>query len=636
MVRRRWWNCISKPTLASQPVVLRDCDPLVVGLGLLPEDGPWAASRNEAVARARQVANHAFCFLGHRVQYTGSILWDDPVQSQLWRYHLHYFGYLQDLLVWAACMPTERGRAFATFKGLASSWIEAHPGIRGDGWHPYTISLRLVNWLEAAVGFGAEFEDDRQFRATLLRSIHAQAAILHRDQELDVRGNHLIENLRALIWVGLLCQTPESEHWLRAALSRLRAEVAEQVRTDGAHFERSPGYHLVVLKDLLEIACRLRASGHAVPDWLDAALRRMLDYLLAILPAEGLIPLLKDTALDAAPSPSSVLTAGALYCDERRYKLFDRFELLPALLFGKAGWERFRQWEVNAGARPSTALAASGHFVLRDDLHQEYAIFDAGEACPDYLPAHAHADLFTYELSVGGRKIIVDSGVYEYAEGPWRDFFRSTRAHNTVELDGENQSEVWGSFRVARRARPEHVRWREGERFFWVQGMHRGYERFKARASHRRTFAAVRNGLWIVIDELQGRGRCTARSYIHFHPDMIIGTRHGGAFQVNGAGDEVWITAFGEDRIEESRGIMQPRYQGWYSERFGEISPNTVLSLCREAELPFSFGYVIARGSQASVHPGESKGSPFFSLEVSGSGQSIRVSSDPAEAVSLA
>ena len=231
--------------------------------------------------------------------------------------------------------------------------------------------------------------------------------------------------------------------------------------------------------------------------------------------------------------------------------------------------------------------------------------------------------------------MIVDSGVYEYVEGPWRDFFRSTRAHNTVELDGENQSEVWGSFRVARRARPENVQWRQGKYFFWVQGENRGYRRLNARASHRRTFAAVGNGLWIVLDELRGHGRCTARSFIHLHPDVTIGTRHVGAFQINGAGEEVWITPFGEDRIEQSHGIMEPRCQGWYSERFGELSPNTVLSLCREAELPFSFGYVIARSSPATVHPGVSGGGLFSLLEVRGHEQIIRVSSDPAEPVSL-
>jgi uncharacterized heparinase superfamily protein len=634
IVRRRWWSIICKPTLANQVVDLRTSDSMLVGLGLLPENGPWAAGRDETVARARQVADSDFLFLRHRIQYPAGILWDDPLQSQLWRYHLHYFSYVQDLLVWAACEPRERLQAFAAFKDLTSSWIKAHPSICGDGWHPYTISLRLVNWLEAMAEFRAELKQDREFCSTLLRSIHGQAAVLHRDLELDVRGNHLIENLRALIWVGVLSRAHESEHWLGSALSRLRDEVLEQVKTDGGHFERCPGYHLVVLKDLLEIACRLRASGHAAPEWLDSALRSMVDYLLAILPPDGTVPLLKDTAVDAAPTASAVLTAAALYFDDARYKISGKFELFPALLFGKAGWNRFLQWEVNAQARPSTALPASGHFVFRDDLRQEYAIFDAGEACPDYLPAHAHADLFTYELSIDGRRIIVDSGVYEYAAGPWRDFFRSTRAHNTVEVDGANQSEVWGSFRVARRTRPEGVQWREGERFFWVQGQHRGCKQRKT--THRRTFAAAGEGLWIVLDELFGHGVCTARSYIHLHPALTVRPHQGGSLQISGIPEEVWITPFGHDRIEQSRGVLEPRYQGWFSERFGEVIPNTVLSLRCESEPPFCFGYVIGRGAPALVRASLSEGNMFCFLDICASGQNIRLSSDPAQPVSRA
>ena len=168
-----------------------------------------------------------------------------------------------------------------------------------------------------------------------------------------------------------------------------------------------------------------------------------------------------------------------------------------------------------------------------------------------------------------------------------------------------------------------------------MQGEHRGYQRLKARAIHRRTFAAVGPGLWIVLDELWGHGQCTARSHVHLHPGVTIGPQHGGVLQINGAGVDVWITPFGEDRIEESHGVMEPRYQGWYSERFGAVSPNTVLGVCREAELPFSFGYVITRGSPAIVHPRVGKGSPFLFLEVSASGQSIQVSSDPAEPVAL-
>ena len=111
-------------------------------------------------------------------------------------------------------------------------------------------------------------------------------------------------------------------------------------------------------------------------------------------------------------------------------------------------------------------MHGSGYYAVNDFAREDFLIVDAGPVCPDYLPAHAHADMLNYELVIRGRRVIVDSGVYEYQAGAWRDYFRSTRAHNTVEINRENQSEVWSSFRVARRARPLNVSVKVGNNHF--------------------------------------------------------------------------------------------------------------------------------------------------------------------------
>ena len=84
---------------------------------------------------------------------------------------------------------------------------------------------------------------------------------------------------------------------------------------------------------------------------------------------------------------------------------------------------------------------------------------DGGPGGPDHLMAHAHADLFSYELSLFGERFVVDTGVYEYPAGPMRQYVRSTAAHNTASVDGVDQIECWDSFRVARRAAPNDVTW---------------------------------------------------------------------------------------------------------------------------------------------------------------------------------
>src|SRR5690606_15807738 len=119
--------------------------------------------------------------------------------------------------------------------------------------------------------------------------------------------------------------------------------------------------------------------------------------------------------------------------------------------------------EASAPVGAFEPLAASGY--VRAERGPFVLFCDVGAIGPDYLPGHAHADSLTFELSVRGQRCVVDSGCSTYAAGPERSRQRGTAAHNTVLVDGEDSSEVWGSFRVARRARARDVAaWDEGQR----------------------------------------------------------------------------------------------------------------------------------------------------------------------------
>jgi hypothetical protein len=370
---------------------------------------------------------------------------------------------------------------------------------------------------------------------------------------------------------------------------------------DGGHFERSPAYHLVVLQDCLEIGLSLRRQKGAAPPWLDDALRRMLDYLVMILPPGGQVPLLKDTAWDAAPAPLDLLSASAIYLNDPRYKRTDEPGLYPFLLFGAAGLENFRGWPLNRLPQSSSALAESGHYVMRDDAGGEYLILDAGKPCPDYLPAHAQADLLTYELLIDGQRVVVDSGVYEYASGAWRDYFRSTRAHNTVEVAGLDQSEMWSSFRVGQRARPGRVFWQETGDLIMFQGEHDGYCRLPVPVKHRRTVVWGKHRFWLVVDELEGRGETASASFVHLHPNLLLEHAGESVWRVQGRRSPLWITTFGQQGQAIVAGQVEPVRQGWYSECFNQLQRNTVLRLDRQGQLPICYGYVISRRSPARL-----------------------------------
>jgi len=337
-----------------------------------------------------------------------------------------------------------------------------------------------------------------------------------------------------------------------------------------------------VLIDLLEIEIALRRNGHGVPAWLEAAVNRMADFLDGLIMADGRLPLLKDTTYDG-PDPKEVLALAAVTRAEPRWKRTAEAGLLATLFYGDEAASCYAALPRNVELQRTRFFDVSRFAVFRNASGSASAVIDVGNPCPEALPAHAHADLFSFELCLDGRRTIVDSGVFEYAAGKWRDYFRSTRAHNTVEVEGCDQSEMWSSFRVARRARPLFATFMEVPSLVVVESEHDGYERLPERVRHRRKFVWLDGAGIAVIDELSGRGTVTATSRIHLHPacrrDCLAIEHFGGA-------EAAWS-------------------ESWYSERFGDIQRNDVLSLTLRAELPFAFGYVATRQAPAISWDGD-------------------------------
>ena len=306
--------------------------------------------------------------------------WSLAAEPRLRRFHLQYGD---DVLGWA-----RRGELRAAHDGLAA-WIVANPPRRGDAWHPYPLSTRVGNWV-AALSIAPELAS-----GDVVASLRRQLAFLERNVEDDILGNHLIRNARALVLGGVAL---DGGALLDRGLALLRRELPEQVLSDGGHYERSPVYHLVVLRDLLEVRA---ATGE---DWLDEPIERMRRFAAALTRPDGNPALFNDGTLDLAP----------------------RLDL-P---------------EPAAGL---TVFPETGYAVMREGT--VWLAFDCGPPAPRFLPAHAHADALSFQLWNGQQPLVVDPGTYTYEPGELRDWFRSTPAHSTVALGGRDQFELWGAFR---------------------------------------------------------------------------------------------------------------------------------------------------------------------------------------------
>jgi uncharacterized heparinase superfamily protein len=445
----------------------------------------------------------AFAFLNRREQLGLPPLWSAPELPRLWQYNLHYFEYL-----W--------GPGIDAARVLALDWIERHPlGPAQIGWEPYPTSLRLVNWCAFFFGENRErTEADVALRDALWSSIFLQSEWLARHLERHLLGNHLLENGAALLFVGRCFEGEAAARWERAGRDLLAGELREQILADGGHIERSPMYQLRAAWLLLALR---NAAGAALAPWIDDPLGRLLRAVADLRHPDGEIALLNDSAFGIYPPPRALIEhARAIGAPAPDPAPEPRVFGLPETgYYGAAGQE---------GA---------------------WLVCDAGPIGPDYQPGHAHGDLFSFELSLAGRRVLTDSGVYGYEQGALRDWCRSTRGHNTVEIDGESQCEFWSVFRVARRARPHDVRFEPRPDGFRLSGWHDGYQRLAGRPRHQRRFVWDRRGVLLVRDEVTSSRSVTARSRLHLHPDCVVEElaglrariRHpGGVFQIVFAG----------------------------------------------------------------------------------------------------
>ncbi|NLE38575.1 MAG: hypothetical protein GX621_11170, partial [Pirellulaceae bacterium] len=406
-----------------------------------------------------------FCFQRREESLGWPPEWNAPDLPLLWRYTLHYFSYLSLL-------------SEAEQIAICTDWVENNPWGRTVGWYPYPTSLRIVNWCKAGLK-----------TPRLLESLYHQAAYLYRNLELYNPGNHLLENARALIFAGYYLQSGEAHAWISRALRLLRREIPIQVLDDGGYFERSPMYHAIMLEGFLDILNILPLDHADRPLLLDAAMR-MSDFLASTCHPDGNIALFNDATQETAPRPASILGYASRITGHRAMK--------------------------------RSTFAETGFFVYENS--SVYLIIDGGPIGPDYLPAHAHADIFSYELSVGGQPFIVDTGVFQYAAGPMRELVRKTSAHNTVSVDEMDQVECWHSFQVGRRWPPRDVTFRESKEMAVFRGTYDGYAKLIGdEISHHRTITChAQENTIEVADIVEGHGLHASESRIHLHPEVVV------------------------------------------------------------------------------------------------------------------
>lgn len=400
-----------------------------------------------------------FTFLNLTHSFESSIDWNFSGLSKLWKYNLAYFDFLHQ-----ESMETHTGLK------LIHDFIRARDSIT-DGLEPFPISLRGINWIKFLT-----YQDisDPQIDASLFN----QYRVLTDNLEYHLLGNHLLENGFSLLFGAYYFR---NENFYATAEKILLSEMNEQILSDGGHFELSPMYHQIMLYRILECINLMQNNEWHSPSMLsifESKASIMLGWLKNMTFSNGSIPHFNDSANGIAPTSA---------------ELFDyasRLQISPAHL----------------------PLNDSGYRRISTEKFE--CIVDVGSIGPDYIPGHAHSDTFNFELHVDGHPVIIDTGTSTYEANAQRQSERSTSAHNTVTVDDKEQSNVWGGFRVAERAKIIAL----SENDHTISAVHDGYKNLGA--FHKRTFSYINEKLTI-SDHIESHKPYGSIAYLHFHPSIV-------------------------------------------------------------------------------------------------------------------
>jgi len=496
---------------------------------------------------------------------------------------------------------------------LIDSWLAECPYPFGANWcSSLELAIRLVNWACAWQLLGAEASilfagaEGTAFRQRWLASIHRHCHFVsgHLSRHSSA-NNHLLGEAAGLAIAALTWPLWESSpRWLGRALAELEAQALAQNHEDGVNKEQAVWYHAAVADMLLLAGLIARANGSEPASAYWRRLESMLEFLAALMDVAGNVPsfgdaddavLVRWAPLDRVQLFRSLLATGAVLFGRTDFAAkAGGFDDKSRWLLGDAAEETFKRLAADEKTASPLSLPRffpqGGYYLLGDafDTAREVKIVvDAGALGYLSIAAHGHADALSFTLSAAGQPLLVDPGTFAYHCDPkWRRYFRGTRAHNTVCLDGLDQSRPAGSFlwldhaesvvEAFEPASGPHARDR-------LRVSHDGYGRLADPVRHRRTLEYDRERFVLAVtDELVCRGAHGVELNWHFAPECRVASSEGAVIAERG-GVRLVLTHDPRLACRFDAGREAP-LRGWFSPSYDVIVPATTVTMSGKIE----------------------------------------------------
>ncbi|PQP82414.1 heparinase [Paenibacillus sp. PCH8] len=461
-------------------------------------------------------------------------------------------------------VPVNPGYDEAVFFQKPGPWRLLETGLRVQSWisaYKYMASSPLLD-----EGFQAEFLQGLEEHAEFLTCYLGSTEI-----------NHAIMHMQGLFMMATFChQHPRSPYWRQMAVERLELCLLHQLNEEGIQIELNTHYHNASIEMFGTPYLLGEISGHPFSAWYGQCLRQMAAFTEAMVRPDHQSTGIGDSDWLGDGRQRLTLLGAILEDEDLMARGTDSSECL--WLLGVEKYEHcIRLQEARSSSQSSRAFPKTGYYVMRDA--RQYLFFDAAAMGG----AHGHADALNMEWMWKNQLFFTDTGRYTYEEGEWRKYFKSTRAHNTITLDGLDQTpyvstQQWGK----PEAQATTLRSESNDSYHFMDASHDGYTRLPDPVTHRRwILAGVDVPLLLIVDWLDAQAEHTLEQRFHLHPQADLALRMNDDGEptagINQAESAVilsmqWVTA----------GIAKGNFEvteqpGWISEVYGSKSETSVI-----------------------------------------------------------
>ena len=478
-------------------------------------------------------------------------------------------------------------------------WQRENPYPRGINWaSTLEVAFRSLSWLWVYFLLAGTSAETPEFREQWLRAMALNGRHIERYPSTYVSPNtHLLGEAVALFFIGTLCpELRSSLKWKQQGWEILLRESKRQVRPDGFYFEQSTYYHVYALDFLLHSRVLASLNGMPFPNEYDRRLEQMLDTL-AVLCRAGAPPRwgdddggrVFDPRRNRAEHLSDPLATGAVLFGRGDFKfLANGIREETLWLLGEKGMAEFDSIEAIQPDMSSVALPESGIYVMSCAERKLQAVIDGGPQGA-LAAGHGHADALSLTLHAEGCESLGDPGTCEYVgAGTERDKFRGTAAHNTLQLDGRNQSNPKGPFAWEQLTKTKAESWITGQTFDLFVGSHDGYSLAENPMIHQRWVFFRKPKFWLVRDLILGTGKHQLDLRWHLNPTLSESEPAGRRFV--SSEKSAGIALFTPEGQPWSKSVEQ----GEWSQAYGTKEPATEVRFTIETTLPAEFATLLA------------------------------------------